>query len=94
MADHLDAGTLGSAEGVALAGAVDAAQATIQAGWLAEDAAAVASALAGLTPTIDAYFTATMINDPDAAVRAQRLGVARRAAACAQQIADFRQLVG
>lgn len=94
IADALDAGVLGSAEGVALAGAVDAAQAAIQAGWSAEDAAAVASALAGLTPTIDAYFTATMVNDPDAAVRAQRLGVARRAADSARQIADFRQLVG
>ncbi|MBY4636348.1 glycine--tRNA ligase subunit beta [Sphingopyxis sp. XHP0097] len=52
------------------------------------------SALASLRAPIDAFFEGVMVNDPDAAVRAYRLGLLARFTAAVHGVADFSKIEG
>jgi len=52
------------------------------------------SALASLRAPIDAFFDGVMVNDPDAAVRAYRLGLLARFTAAVHGVADFSKIEG
>lgn len=55
---------------------------------------AALSRLAGLRPAIDAFFTDVMVNDPDAALRANRLALVARIRGLFAGVADFSRLPG
>ncbi|MBL0767922.1 glycine--tRNA ligase subunit beta [Sphingopyxis sp. DHUNG17] len=52
------------------------------------------AALASLRAPIDAFFEGVMVNDPDAAVRAYRLGLLARFTAAVHGVADFSKIEG
>ena len=55
---------------------------------------AALSMLAGLRPAIDAFFNDVMVNDPDAALRANRLALVARVRGLFAGVADFSRLPG
>ncbi len=78
----------------ALAEALDAAVPAIAASVGHEDFAAAMAALAGLRPAVDAFFDAVIVNAPDPAVRANRLGLLARLRSAANSVADFSKIEG
>jgi glycyl-tRNA synthetase beta chain len=78
----------------ALASALDAAVPAIAAAVAAEDFTAAMAALAGLRPAVDAFFDGVIVNAPEPAVRANRLGLLARLRAAAMSIADFSKVEG
>ncbi len=60
----------------------------------AEDFAGAMSALARLRGPVDAFFERVLVNDPDAAVRLNRLRLLGRVQAEMGRVADFSQIVG
>ncbi len=83
-----------SGEDLALAAALDTAEPTAQAAIEAEDFAAAMSALASLRAPIDAFFEGVMVNDPDPAIRAHRLGLLTRFRDAVHRVADFSKIEG
>ncbi len=55
--------------------------------------AAALEAIATLRPTVDAFFDKVMVMDPDAALRAARLGLIQSVLAAFTRIADFSEIV-
>ena len=88
----------------AFAGATDVDRALLAALDAAEPAAAAAvaeerftdamAALASLRAPIDAFFEGVMVNDPDEAVRACRLGLLARFTGAVHGVADFSKIEG
>jgi glycyl-tRNA synthetase beta chain len=88
----------------AFAGATDVDKALLTALDAAEPAAAAAvaderftdamAALASLRAPIDAFFDGVMVNDPDPAVRACRLGLLARFTGAVHGVADFSKIEG
>ncbi len=88
----------------AFAGATDVDRALLAALDAAEPAAAAAvaeerftdamAALASLRAPIDAFFEGVMVNDPDEAVRAYRLGLLARFTGAVHGVADFSKIEG
>ena len=88
----------------AFAGATDVDQALLAALDTAEPAASAAvaderftdamAALASLRAPIDAFFDGVMVNDPDEAVRAYRLGLLARFTGAVHGVADFSKIEG
>ena len=88
----------------AFAGATDMDRALLAALDAAEPAAAAAvaeerftdamAALASLRAPIDAFFEGVMVNDPDADVRAYRLGLLSRFTRAVHGVADFSKIEG
>lgn len=88
----------------AFAGATAVDKALLDALDAAEPAAATAvaderfteamAALAGLRAPIDAFFEGVMVNDPDEAVRAYRLGLLARFTSAVHGVADFSKIEG
>ncbi|WP_422060884.1 glycine--tRNA ligase subunit beta [Sphingopyxis sp.] len=88
----------------AFAGATDVDRALLAALDAAEPAAATAvaderftdamAALASLRAPIDAFFDGVMVNDPDEAVRAYRLGLLSRFTGAVHGVADFSKIEG
>ena len=78
----------------ALVAALDAAEPTADAAVAAEDFAAAMAALASLRAPIDRFFEAVMVNDPDPAVRAFRLGLLERFRVAVHKVADFSKIEG
>jgi glycyl-tRNA synthetase beta chain len=88
----------------AIAGATDVDKALLTALDAAEPAAAAAvaderftdamAALASLRAPIDAFFDGVMVNDPDPAVRACRLGLLARFTGAVHGVADFSKIEG
>jgi len=88
----------------AFAGATDVAHALLAALDAAEPAASAAvaderftdamAALASLRAPIDAFFDGVMVNDPDASVRAYRLGLLARFTGAVHGVADFSKIEG
>ncbi len=60
----------------------------------AEDFTAAMAALARLRAPIDAFFTATMVNDPDAQIRLANLALLQRFTDAVTQVADFSRIEG
>ena len=50
--------------------------------------------LAGLRPVVDAFFTAVMVNDPDPALRANRLALVSQVRELFSGVADLSRLPG
>jgi glycyl-tRNA synthetase len=76
----------------ALLAALTQAEAALQARLAARDYVGALATVAPLREPVDAFFAAVMVNDPDAAIRAQRHLVLARVVALVLQVADFAQI--
>lgn len=79
---------------VALKAALDTAEPKAAAAVDAEDFEGAMAALASLRAPIDAFFEGVMVNDPDQAVRASRLGLLARFRDAVHRVADFSKIEG
>lgn len=84
----------GPAAEQALAKAVAGAEAALAAPLAKEDFAGAMRVLAGLRAPVDAFFEAVMVNDPDAAVRANRLALLVAVRDALHKVADFSRIEG
>ncbi len=78
----------------ALLTALDAAEPAASVAVAEERFTDVMAALASLRAPIDAFFEGVMVNDPDAAVRAYRLGLLARFTGAVHGVADFSKIEG
>jgi glycyl-tRNA synthetase beta chain len=78
----------------ALAAALDAALPAAAAAVAAEEFGAAMTALAGLRAPVDRFFADVMVNDPDPAVRADRLALLGRFRDAVHAVADFSKVEG
>ena len=78
----------------ALLDALDAAEPAAAAAVTEERFTDAMAALASLRAPIDAFFEGVMVNDPDAAVRAYRLGLLSRFTGAVHGVADFSKIEG
>lgn len=78
----------------ALAAAVERCRAPVEAALARRDYGAALAELATLRPQVDAFFDAVMVNDPDAALRANRLALLGEVAGLFGRIADLSRLPG
>ena len=78
----------------ALREALDTAEPKATAAIAAEDFEGAMSALASLRAPIDAFFDGVMVNDPDPAKRAFRLGMLGRFRNAVHAVADFGKIEG
>ncbi|BBE71427.1 glycine--tRNA ligase subunit beta [Oharaeibacter diazotrophicus] len=81
-------------EETALFEAVEIAAATARAAVGREDFEAAMRALAGLRGPVDAFFEAVLVNDPDEAVRANRLALLGAIRDACHAVADFSRIEG
>lgn len=81
-------------EELALRTAIDAAEPKATAALSIEDFEGAMVALATLRAPIDAFFEGVMVNDPDPAKRAFRLGLLARFRDAVTQVADFSKIEG
>ena len=79
---------------VALLAALDAAEPAASAAVADERFTDAMAALASLRAPIDAFFEGVMVNDPDGAVRAYRLGLLARFTGAVHGVADFSKIEG
>ncbi len=82
------------AEEAALLTALDTAEPKAAAAIDAEDFEGAMAALASLRAPIDAFFEGVMVNDPDSAKRAFRLGLLARFRNAVHRVADFSKIEG
>lgn len=78
----------------ALLAALDAAEPAAAAAVAEERFTDAMAALASLRAPIDAFFEGVMVNDPDEAVRAYRLGLLARFTGAVHGVADFSKIEG
>jgi glycyl-tRNA synthetase beta chain len=78
----------------ALAEALDGALPAAAAAVAAEEFGAAMTALAGLRAPVDRFFADVMVNDPDPAVRAERLALLGRFRDAVHAVADFSKVEG
>ncbi len=78
----------------ALLAALDAAEPAASAAVADERFTDAMAALASLRAPIDAYFEGVMVNDPDEAVRAYRIGLLARFTGAVHGVADFSKIEG
>ena len=78
----------------ALLAALDAAEPAATAAVAEERFTDAMAALASLRAPIDAFFEGVMVNDPDEAVRAYRLGLLARFTGAVHGVADFSKIEG
>ncbi|WP_338425865.1 glycine--tRNA ligase subunit beta [Sphingopyxis kveilinensis] len=78
----------------ALVTALDAAEPAASAAVAEERFTDAMAALASLRAPIDAFFDGVMVNDPDEAVRAYRLGLLARFTGAVHGVADFSKIEG
>jgi glycyl-tRNA synthetase beta chain len=84
----------GPAEEIALVAALGEAERRADAAIAAEDFTAAMAALASLRAPIDAFFEGVIVNDPDPAIRAGRLGLLARFKDAVHRVADFSKIEG
>ena len=90
----VDPARLGLAAERALHAAVEGVATAVEADLRARRYDAALATLAGLRPAIDAFFTDVMVNDPDPALRANRLALVARVRGLFAGVADFSRLPG
>ena len=73
---------------------VDGPVVSVRAALAAEDFAGVMSEMAGLRPSVDAFFDQVTVNSDDADQRANRLRLLSRIRTTMGQIADFTLIEG
>uniref|UniRef100_UPI00226BD447 DALR anticodon-binding domain-containing protein n=1 Tax=Sphingopyxis solisilvae TaxID=1886788 RepID=UPI00226BD447 len=83
-----------TAHDAALLAALDAAEPAASAAVADERFTDAMAALASLRAPIDAFFDGVMVNDPDEAVRAYRLGLLARFTGAVHGVADFSKIEG
>ena len=84
----------GPAAEQALWKAVTAAEAALEAPLAKEDFAGAMRVLAGLRAPVDTFFEAVMVNDSDAAIRANRLALLVAVRGALHKVADFSKIEG
>ena len=92
-----DPGLIAEAGGIeekALAVGLDRAAKTAASAVAAEDYEGAMAALAELRPAVDAFFEAVTVNDPDPALRANRLRLLNRLREATRAVADFGKIAG
>lgn len=89
-----DAGPGTEPEEIALHAAVIAAEDAARRAVAAEDFAAAITALAQLRVPVDAFFDKVLVNDPDPAVRSNRLRLLNRIREATLTVADFSKVGG
>ncbi len=94
VADAVDTALQKEPEEQALADAIGKAEAEAATAIEALDYEAAMRALAGLRAPIDAFFDRVLVNDPDEAVRANRLALLARIREATGQVADFSRIAG
>lgn len=87
-----DSALLALEEERALATALDAAEPAVAASLAAEDFAGAMTALAALRHPVDAFFDKVVVNDADAMLRRNRLGLLARLTALTGRVADFSKI--
>jgi glycyl-tRNA synthetase beta chain len=93
-AGEVDQGALRLPEETALAFAVDAVHAAVARHVEADDYKGAMAELATLRAPVDSFFTAVLVNDADAAVRANRLNLLARLRDTMHLVADFSKVAG
>ena len=78
----------------ALLAALDAAEPAAAAAVAGERFTDAMAALATLRSAVDAFFDDVMVNDPDPAIRAWRLGLLARFTGAVHGVADFSKIEG
>jgi glycyl-tRNA synthetase beta chain len=66
----------------------------VEAAVTARDYAGALDALASLKPAVDSFFDRVLVNDPDAALRANRLALLGHLRSLFLRVADFSRLPG
>jgi glycyl-tRNA synthetase beta chain len=94
FAPETDAALLTAPEERALAAALDEAVPTAAARTAAQDFAGAMAALATLRAPVDAFFDRVTVNDPDPALRINRLGLLARLRAAMDAVADLSKIEG
>jgi glycyl-tRNA synthetase beta chain len=84
----------GPAAEQALWKSVTTAEAALEAPLAKEDFAGAMRVLAGLRAPVDAFFEAVMVNDSDAAIRANRLALLVAVRGALHKVADFSKIEG
>ena len=82
------------AEEIALVAALGEAERRADTAIAAEDFTGAMAALASLRAPIDAFFEGVIVNDPDPAIRARRLGLLARFRDAVHRVADFSKIEG
>jgi glycyl-tRNA synthetase beta chain len=93
-ADPVAGSALKLDEEIALADAVARVDTAVAARVAANDYRAAISELATLRAPVDAFFEAVLVNDPDAAVRANRLNLLAKLRDTMRLVADFSKVAG
>lgn len=86
--------TLRQPEEIALAEAAQAAAQTVSDNLAQDDYAAAVAALSALRAPVDAFFDKVLVNDPEPAVRANRLNLLARLRDTMHLVADFGKIAG
>ncbi len=94
LSTRIDAGLLRESAERDLAAALDAIASSVDAHLRSAEYDAALTLLASLRPTIDAFFNDVMVNDPDAALRANRLALVNRVRTLFSGVADLSRLPG
>lgn len=94
LSTNIDAALLREPAERALASALDAIASSVDAHLHRAEYDAALTLLASLRPTIDAFFNDVMVNDPDAALRANRLALVNRVRTLFSGVADLSRLPG
>lgn len=94
IASRIDTSLLREANERELFAAVDRAEKEAGAAIAAEDFGDAMRALSVLRRPVDAFFEAVLVNDPDTAIRANRLALLARIRAATGQVADFSKIAG
>lgn len=94
VGDQVDAVLFNNAEEKALFAAVTIAETKAAEAIAKEDFSAAMSAMAELREPVDAFFDKVMVNDDDAAIRANRLALLAKIRAVTGQVADFSKING
>ncbi len=91
---HVDEQLLNLTEEKALANAIQSAEPKAEDAMAIGDYSAAMSALAALRAPVDAFLVSVLVNDADAAIRANRLALLKRVALATDMIADFSKISG
>lgn len=94
VAQHIEVSMLSVEAEKTLHGALEAVSAAVTADIAARRYDEALAKLAGLRPSIDAFFNDVMVNDPDAGLRANRLALVSRVRNLFAGVADFSKLPG
>ncbi|MHB1110546.1 MAG: glycine--tRNA ligase subunit beta [Devosia sp.] len=90
----VDQQLLTMAEEITFANAIKSADAAVAAKIAADDYKGAMAALASLRPPVDAFLEAVLVNDPDPAIRANRLNLLALLRDTMHLVADFSKVAG